>query len=153
MGDCMFPVTLNLGGRAVVVVGGGPVGRRKATACAAAGAVVTVVDPAEPVSGPWAWVREAYRAAHLDGAWLAFACVSPAVNERVLRDASERRVWTLDASVGERGGFTLPAVGRAGRVVVAVNTGVPKLSQELRDRLTAGVTADDVARAEGERRA
>ena len=144
----MFPVTLNLGGRAVLVVGGGPVGRRKAAACAAAGAVVTVVDPAEPVAGPWAWVREAYRADHLDGAWLAFACVSDEVNARVLADATERRVWALDASAGERGGFTLPAVGRVGRIVLAVATGVPGLSKALRDRLVVQLTAADAAEAE-----
>ena len=148
MGDCMFPVTLNLSGRAVLVVGGGPVGRRKAAACAAAGGVVTVVDPAEPVAGPWAWVREAFRAEHLDGAWLAFACVSAEVNARVVADATGRRVWVLDASAGERGGFTLPAVGRAGRIMLAVATGVPGLSKALRDRLLSQLTAADAAEAD-----
>ena len=41
-----YPIELNLNGRTVLVVGLGPVGRRKAEALAAAGARVIGVDPA-----------------------------------------------------------------------------------------------------------
>lgn len=41
----MLPVSLGVAGKLVVVVGGGPVGLRKASAARAAGAVVRVVEP------------------------------------------------------------------------------------------------------------
>ena len=41
-----YPIELNLNGRTVLVVGLGPVGRRKAKSLAAAGARVIGVDPA-----------------------------------------------------------------------------------------------------------
>ena len=47
----MLPVFLDLAGRRVVVVGGGPVGRRKARAALAAGAVVQLVAPETPGAG------------------------------------------------------------------------------------------------------
>ena len=147
----MFPVTLNLAGRAVLVVGGGPVGRRKAAGANLAGGVVTVVDPLPPPADfAGAWVREAYRADHLDGAWLAFACAPPAVNARVVADAAGRRVWACDAGDPPAGGFTVPAVGRVGRIAVAVSTGgaAPGLAAALRDELTSHLTPADAAWAD-----
>ncbi len=147
----MFPVTLDLSGRAVLVVGGGPVGRRKAAAVVAAGGVVTGVDPQEMATGAvGTWVRAEYRPEHLDGVWLAFACATPEVNARVAADAADRRVWACDAGDPGRGGFTLPAVGRVGRLAVAVSTGgaSPGLARTLCDELTARLTPADAAWAE-----
>src|SRR4051812_27326030 len=112
----MFPVFLDLTGRRVVVVGGGPVGRRKAEAAHAAGAEVVVVDPAaedltpRPPSlgrkgekelsavappfpgeglgrGSLTRLAEPYRPDHLTGASLVFAAATPGVNARVVADA------------------------------------------------------------------
>jgi precorrin-2 dehydrogenase/sirohydrochlorin ferrochelatase len=124
----MFPVTLDLRGRTVVVVGYGAVGRRKAAAAEAAGAVVRAIDPA---------VNEPYRPDHLVGAALVFACAPPAVNARVVADCRARNVWVNAASDPEAGDFALPAVLRAGELSVAVSTGgaAPALARRVRDRL------------------
>ena len=124
----MFPVTLDLTGRRVVVVGYGPVGRRKSAAAAAAGADVRIVAPE---------VNEPYHPDHLAGAALVFACAPPDVNARVVADARARNVWVNSASDPAAGDFTLPAVLSVGGLWVAVSTGgaAPGLARRVRDRL------------------
>jgi precorrin-2 dehydrogenase/sirohydrochlorin ferrochelatase len=142
---------LRLTGRPVLVVGGGPVGRRKATTAAGAGGLVTVVDPLPPPADfAGRWVRAGYAPEHLAGVWLAFACGPPAVNARVLADAAARRVWACDAADPAAGGFVLPAVGRAGRITLAVSTGgaAPGLAARLRDELAAHLTPADAVWAD-----
>jgi precorrin-2 dehydrogenase/sirohydrochlorin ferrochelatase len=132
---------LDLDGRLVVVVGGGSVGRRKAATCRAAGATVRMIDPLPrppDVTGSGIeWVCERYQPAHLDGGWLAFACATPEVNAAVVADATARRLWVCDAAEPGRGGVALPAVGRAGRLTVAVSSGgaAPGLAARLRDQI------------------
>lgn len=135
-----FPVSLALTGRRVVVVGGGAVGRRKALAARAAGAVVRVVAP-EPrpadVPADVEWVAEPYRAGHLDDQTLVFAAAPTAVNASVVADATARQLWVCDSADPARGSFTTPAVGAVGPVTVAVDTGgaAPALARRLRDRI------------------
>ncbi len=122
----MFPVTLDLRGRTVVVIGYGAVGRRKAAA--AAGAEVRIVDPA---------INDAYRADHLNGATLVFACATPAVNARVVADCRALGIWVNSATDPTVGDFTLPAVFAVGDLSIAVGTGgaSPALARRVRDRL------------------
>jgi precorrin-2 dehydrogenase/sirohydrochlorin ferrochelatase len=133
----MFPVLLDLTGRVVVVVGGGPVGRRKARAAGDAGAVVRVIDPHLSAALPGVmWVAEPYRPDHLDGAALAFACATPEVNARVAADARARGVWVNSASDPDQGDCFLPAVVRQGGLTLAVSTGgaSPALARRIRER-------------------
>jgi precorrin-2 dehydrogenase/sirohydrochlorin ferrochelatase len=133
----MLPISLNLSGKLVAVVGGGAVGRRKLAAALDAGARVRLIDPHAVAPSGVEHIEEAYRAAHLDGAALAFACAPPAVNERVVTDGRERRVWVCSASDPDAGDFALPAVVRRGAFTLAVGTGgaAPALARRVRERL------------------
>jgi len=133
----VFGLFLKMSGRLAVVIGGGAVGRRKARALLGAGAAVRLVclearpDDAEGVE----WLTEAYEARHLEGASLAFACATPEVNRRVVADARARGVWVCDAAEPDEGDFVTPAVIRRGDVIVAISTGVPALTKQLKESL------------------
>src|SRR5262245_393537 len=120
----MLPVLLDLSGRLVLVVGGGPVGRRRAAAALQAGAAVRLVclekRPAD--AGDIDWLTGPYDPTHLEGVSLALACGPEAVNAHVAEDARRRGVWVATAS-GPPGDVTLSAALRRGGLVVAVSTG------------------------------
>ena len=134
-----YAIELDLHGRTVLVVGLGPVGRRKTAGLRAAGARVIGVDPS-----PWSdevpegiEIRaEAYRAGHLQGMSLAFAAGPPEVNAQVVADAKAAGIWVSSASDPTAGDFTLPAVWRAGGLMLTVATSgaSPALAAALRDR-------------------
>lgn len=138
-----FPVVLDLTDRRVVVVGGGAVGRRKAAAARLAGAAVRIIDPNLSELSPdlGIWIREPYRPAHLDGAWLVFCAAPASVNAAAIADANARGIWACDVGDPIRGGFAMPAVGRRGALTVAVSTGgaAPGFAARVRDELVAGL--------------
>jgi siroheme synthase-like protein len=133
-----YPIELNLRGRAVLVVGLGSVGRRKAAGLAAAAARVVGVDPGPVEGGPPAGVEvraEPYHAGHLRGVCLAFAAATAEVNRRVVADARRAGVWVGSATEPGAGDFTVPAVWREGPLTLTVSTagGSPALAAALRD--------------------
>jgi precorrin-2 dehydrogenase/sirohydrochlorin ferrochelatase len=134
----MFPILLNLTGKRVVVVGGGAVGLRKLAALLEAGAVVRLIDPRTPAAPPPGveHVGEPYRAEHLDGAALTFACATPEVNAKVVADCRARGIWVNTASAPAEGDFALPAVVRRGELTLAVSTGgaSPALARRIREK-------------------
>jgi precorrin-2 dehydrogenase/sirohydrochlorin ferrochelatase len=143
----MFPLFLNLTDRLALVVGGGPVGRRKAHALLAAGARVRLVclkpRPAEESSDRLDWQSHAYQSADLDGVSLAVAAANAEVNRQVVADARAGGVWVCDAVAAQQGDFTFPAVVRRGDFVIAVGTGgaAPGLARRVRERLEADFDA------------
>lgn len=141
----MLPLIVDVAGRVCVVVGSGPVGRRKAATLAAAGAVVRVVDPrpAPDLPAGCEQMVEAFRPDHLAGAILVVAAGPAGVNAEVVAAAHARNLWVADAAVPGRGNVTFPASGRAGPVTVAVGTAgaAPAVARALRDRFLADLDA------------
>jgi len=149
-----YSIELKMEGRTVVVVGLGPVGRRKAAALVAAGVRVIGVDPAagnldlaslagiEVIALP-------YRAEQLHGASLVMAAGPPEVNGQVVADARRIGAWVCSTSDPEAGDFVVPAVWTSGPLVLTVSTSgaSPALAAALRDRaaLALGPTAAGLA--------
>jgi precorrin-2 dehydrogenase/sirohydrochlorin ferrochelatase len=137
----MFPIVLDVSNRLAVVVGGGPVGRRRADALRAAGALVRLVclepRPPEQTDPGLTWLVGPYAPNHLDGASLVIAAGPDDVNAKVVSDARARGIWVNCASDAESGDFQVPAVVRRGGLLLTVSTGgaSPTLTGRLRQLL------------------
>ncbi len=139
----IYPLSLRLEGRRVLVAGGGSVALRRVAGLREAGAEVVVVAPRLTPAladladrGLITAHRRGYQSGDLDGAWLVLACTDqPEVNEAVAADAERRHLWCARADDAAASAAWVPAVGRAGAVTVAVNAGRdPRRAAELRDR-------------------
>lgn len=122
-----LPILLDLTGRRVVVVGGGPVATRRARTLAGAGAQVLVIAPRidpELTELPVRVANRSYRDGDLADAWLAVTATDdPAVNARVAAEAVQRRVFCVRADDAPAGSARVPAVLTSGDLTVSVNAG------------------------------
>lgn len=139
-------VGLDVTGRRVVVVGGGPVAARRATALARDGALVTVVAPQlcedlvdAVVDRTVEWVDREVEESDLAEAWLVHAATDDAgTNALVSQWATALRTWSVCASAAELGTARTPATAEhAGLLVGVVSTGDadPQRAKVVRDQL------------------
>ncbi len=134
-----YMACLDLGGRSVLVVGGGPVALEKVRGLLEAGAQVTVVVPEalpELLSLPVEWLPRGYHSSDLRGRFLVVAATSSTpLNRRIFADAEARGVFCNVVDVPDLCSLILPAVHREGPIAVAVSTGgaSPALAQRIRD--------------------
>jgi uroporphyrin-III C-methyltransferase/precorrin-2 dehydrogenase/sirohydrochlorin ferrochelatase len=155
----IYPLSLRLEGRRVLVVGGGPVALRRVAGLREAGAEIVVVAPwLTPAladladRGQITAHRRGYQPGDLDGAWLVLACTGqPEVNQAVAADAEQHHLWCARADDAAASAAWVPAVGRAGAVTVAVNAGRnPRRAAELRDHFVDAVGTVDRSALEGQ---
>ena len=153
---------LRLGGRRVVVIGGGAVASRRIPALLDAGAEILLVSPKVTASledlaaaGRIRWTARNYEPGDCAGAWLVCACTdSPEVNGAVAAAAEAQQTWYVRADDAEASAAWTPAAGQAGDVRVGVLSGDPRHSAAIRDRVVAGLRSGQLsARHERGRRA
>lgn len=143
----LLPLFVNLEGRRVVLVGGGPVAASKLAQLLAARAEVRVVSPAVTgaidASGV-SIVRRGFEPADLDDAWLVVAAATPEVNREVARAAAERRIFVNAVDDPENASAFLSGVVRRDGVTVAISTSgaAPGLTGLLREALDAVLPSD-----------
>ncbi len=151
MDAALFPLFLDLRGRRVLVVGGGPVAARKLFALLEAGAEVTVVAPAlVPSLSDLAaadrirHVEGRFEASLLDGAWLVVSATGDEVVDREVAAAAEaRRIWANIVDSAAASSVHMPARVRRGSVQVAISSGgaAPMLATHLREQLETSLEA------------
>jgi siroheme synthase-like protein len=139
----LYPLFLRLGGRRVVVVGGGVVASRKVEELLEAGARVHVVAPELAASIEQAMVRGALTAdarafvdADLDGAWLVIAATDdPAVNRVVAAAAEARRVFVNAVDDPPNASAYFASIVRRAPFQIAISSSgeLPALSRLLRE--------------------
>ena len=151
----LLPLFLNLAGRRVVLVGGGPVAAAKLQQLLAAGAQVRVVSPhvvdeidarARPAAGVEIVSRE-FVPADLDGAWLVVAAATPEVNRAVAEAAEERRVFVNAVDDPANASAYLSGVVRREGFTLAISTSgdAPGLTALLRQGLDELLPRRDLA--------
>ena len=140
----MHPLLLDLAGRRVLVVGGGPVAARRCARLVEDGADVLVVAPAlcEDLAalaarGGVRWERRDYATGDLADAWLVHTTTGVrAIDDQVAADAENARVWCVRADDHAASSAWTPAVARSGDVTVAVNAGGdPRRAAALRSAI------------------
>ena len=141
----MYPISVKLDGRRVVVVGGGKVAERRVVGLRDQNAEILVIAPDATPSlqslanaGVITWRKEKYRNELLDSAFLVVAATNDAsVNAAVTQDAQVRNLLVCRADEFDDGNFTTPAVVQRGDLVLTVTTGgkSPTLTALLRERL------------------
>jgi uroporphyrin-III C-methyltransferase/precorrin-2 dehydrogenase/sirohydrochlorin ferrochelatase len=141
----VYPISLDLRDRRVLVVGGGPVAARRVGGLLAAGALIDVVAPyaCEDIrelaaAGRIQWFAREYAGSDVRGAWLVHACADGHdSNAAVAADADAAGVWCVRADDAAGSAAHTPAVARVGTVTVAVNaSGDPRTAKAVRDAIT-----------------
>ena len=143
----LFPVFLDVTGRQVLVVGGGPVATAKASRLVDAGARVVVVAPdvlPELEHLPVTVVRREFTPSDLEDCWYVVSAAPPDVNAIVVREATARRLFVnavddpAHATAFAGSGFT------RGPVTVAISTGgdAPALARVMREALEQLIEPD-----------
>jgi uroporphyrin-III C-methyltransferase/precorrin-2 dehydrogenase/sirohydrochlorin ferrochelatase len=148
---------LRLGGRRVVVVGGGAVATRRIPVLLDAGADIILVSPTVTVSledlaaiGRIRWEKRRYADGDCAGAWLVCACTDDtAVNAAIAAAAEQHHVWCVRADNAEASAAWTPASGRAGDVRVGVLSGDPRRSAAIRDAILAGLRTGQLSARHG----
>ncbi|HEX4509213.1 MAG TPA: bifunctional precorrin-2 dehydrogenase/sirohydrochlorin ferrochelatase, partial [Burkholderiaceae bacterium] len=154
----LFPLFLKLRGRAVLLVGGGPVATAKAQALAEAGALVTVValQVTEALAAladarGWTVHRRAFVASDAADAWLAVAAATSEVNRAVAEEGEARQMFVVAVDDPASASAYGAGVVRKAGVTVAISTSgqAPALAGLLREGLEA-VLPDDLEQWVGE---
>jgi precorrin-2 dehydrogenase/sirohydrochlorin ferrochelatase len=125
-----YPVFLELGGRRVVVIGGGAVAVRKVQSLLTAGArVVVVAERVEDMLTAMCQGTDAeiitsrYSKSYLAGALLAIAATNDQqLNRQIYKDCQELDVLCNVVDVPELCDFFVPAVVKRGDLQIAVGT-------------------------------
>lgn len=131
-GKVFYPVFLDIEGRRVLVVGGGPVGTEKIEKLVAHGARVRVVAPTitpeikEMIAAGdiLEYHERSYHPDDLDGCFLVIAATNlDAINRMVWQDAEARGMVCNIVDVPPLCNFIVPSIVRRGELAIAVSTG------------------------------
>lgn len=136
----LFPTFLKLGGRTVLLVGGGPVAAGKLRGLLDAGAVVRVVAPdvrQEILDAPVEILRRPFAPSDLDGVSFVVAAAPPDVNRAVATAAHEKGLFVNAVDDIESASAYAGAVFRRAGVTVAISTDgeAPALAGLIREAL------------------
>jgi uroporphyrin-III C-methyltransferase/precorrin-2 dehydrogenase/sirohydrochlorin ferrochelatase len=143
-----YPLVLDVAGRRVVVVGGGPVAARRVRALVDARAAVVVVAPflcedlADAVgAGTVEWLPRHYHPGDLESAWLVHTATGDrTVDDAVAAAAEEARIWCVRADDAAASAAWTPAVARVGDTLVAVTGGAdPARAVRLRNAVATAL--------------
>ena len=148
---------LRLGGRRVVVVGGGAVATRRIPALLDAGADVVLISPTVTASledlaasGRIRWEERAYADGDCADAWLVHACTDdPAVNAAVAAAGDQQHIWCVRADDAQASAAWTPASGQADDVRIGVLSGDPRRSAAIRDAILSGLRTGQLSARHG----
>jgi len=141
----LFPIFAQLGGKNVLVAGGGAVAERKVALLRQAGARVTVNAPTlTPALQQLAqqhcliWETRPFHENLLTHVWLVIAATSDsALNTRIARLCEAARLWVNVVDDPAQSSFHVPAIVDRAPLTIAVSSGgqAPMLARRIREKL------------------
>lgn len=139
----LLPVALDVENRAVLIVGGGGVAARKATAFLECGALVVVVSP-DLIEGfpPIDHRAKLYETSDLSGFSLVCACTNSAeINAQIAVDAKSKNIWCNIADAPQNSDFHTCAVVRRAEIAIGISTSglSPVLSRHLKSEIEKNI--------------
>lgn len=144
MRSAPLPLHLDLTDRQVLVVGGGPVGLRRAATLRDAGARVRLVAPATAGLDGVTVLRRAFQPEDVESAWLVVAATG-VVDVDVAAACEERRVWCVRSDDASASTAWLPAVARVDDLVLSVSAGGdPRRAVALRDAVALALETGEL---------
>jgi siroheme synthase-like protein len=148
--DSLFlPVSLQIAGKKLVIVGGGNVALHKANLLRRFTDEAEVIAPAfHPGFDnlPFRQIKKEYEPAALDGAFLVYICTGNAELNASIKSECERR--GLLASVCDNPrlcDFISPAIYKAGEVTISVSSNARNVKQSIKIRDRIGQLVDNQA--------
>ncbi|MBC1567394.1 bifunctional precorrin-2 dehydrogenase/sirohydrochlorin ferrochelatase [Listeria sp. FSL L7-1425] len=148
-----YPIMLDITGKKVVIIGGGKVALRKITGLLDAGADILVVGLnvlPEIKSLNVQVVEEAYRAAHLESAFMIFICTdNPEVNQLVLHDRAAGQLVNDTTDQANSDFFNMATVTK-NELTIGISTGggnpgyAKQVKQEV-SQLVANLETEEIA--------
>jgi uroporphyrin-III C-methyltransferase / precorrin-2 dehydrogenase / sirohydrochlorin ferrochelatase len=150
----LYPLSVDLHGKPVLVAGGGSVAARKMAELIRCGAEITLVAPEvspalDRLIPAIRLERRPFRPGDEQGKYLVFACTDdPAVNRDIAALCRKANVLCNVADAAEAGSFHVPGVIRQGNVTVTIGTGgaAPGLTRHLK-RVLAEALGPETAEA------
>jgi precorrin-2 dehydrogenase/sirohydrochlorin ferrochelatase len=140
-----YPIHLDIKGKQCLVVGGGPVGTRKAITLLNCGAVVTVISPRATETlnelaeaGSITFQKRSYRATDLKNVFLVIGATDDeTLNHRISTDADSQNILCNIADRPAACNFILPSIVHRGDLVITISTSgkSPALAKKLRKNL------------------
>lgn len=147
-----YPVSLDLQGKPVTVVGGGAVAERKVISLLACGARLTLIAPVLTPklllmsrAGAVRHRARRWRAGDLNGAFLVIAATDdPELNARIGEEAGRMSRLFNSVDDPDRSNFIAPAVVARGDLILTVSTSgkSPALARRIRLELERSFGAD-----------
>ncbi|MGE7889621.1 NAD(P)-binding protein [Bacillus cereus] len=140
----MYPLTVRVNEKRVVVIGGGKVAGFKIIPLLKQGADIVVISPELDANlvklveeKKIRWYQREYEKSDIKGAFLVVAASSDSIlNEQVAEDATENQLVNVITNP-ESGNVHFPAAIHRGLLNIAVSTGgaSPKLAKKIRDEI------------------
>lgn len=144
MARTLYPLSVDLHGKPVLVAGGGPVAARKLAELVRCGADITLVAPkpcvaVERMTTAIQILRRSFKSGDELDRYLVFACTDNAVvNQEIAALCRRGNILCNVADASEAGTFHVPGVLRQGNVTITVSTGgaAPGLTRYLKSHLS-----------------
>ncbi|MBC1307779.1 precorrin-2 dehydrogenase/sirohydrochlorin ferrochelatase family protein [Listeria booriae] len=135
-----YPVSLQLTGKNITIIGGGKIANRKAQGLLNTGANITIVAPTctpELAQMPITRIQSEYKPEHIQDAFLIFCCTdNQETNEQITKDAAPHQLIN-DCSTKERSNFYNMATIQKPDYLLAISTNGndPTKTKAIREKI------------------